>query len=176
MRKRKDYETGLTAERLQSDFDFDAETGLFRRKFYVGSRGRMCGGFAVGTVTFYGYLVVRIDGFTYRLNRLAWLYYYREWPPFGKFVDHLNLNRTDNRIANLRLATNSENMRNRDVPKNNTSGIKGVWFHGQLKKWIAEIKIDYKKIHLGVFVEKEDARKARIKAEEKYFKNFARTS
>jgi hypothetical protein len=80
-----------------------------------------------------------------------------------QFVDHINNIKTDNRVENLRMATSNENNRNRGISKSNTSGIKGVYFRKSRNKWIAEIKIDGKKTHLGYFKNIEDATEARQK-------------
>lgn len=86
-------------------------------------------------------------------------------------VDHIKGEKTrnDNRKTNLRIATTSQNMRNKDLQSNNTSGITGVYFSKQRNKWVAQIKIENKMINLGGFEKKEDAAKARKEAEEKYF-------
>jgi len=81
-------------------------------------------------------------------------------------VDHINGDKLDNRILNLRIATRSQNNMNRE----NTAG---VWFSKQKQKWIAEITINRKKIHLGLFKEKKDAIAVRINAEKVYFGEYA---
>lgn len=72
-------------------------------------------------------------------------------------VDHRNRNGLDNRRANLREATHAENMRNRGLGRNNTSGFKGVSWHTTGKKWQAKIKVDGKGRHLGLFRTAEEA-------------------
>ena len=76
------------------------------------------------------------------------------------FVDHANGNRLDNRVCNLRLCTHAENMRNRKLNANSTSGVKGVYQHGD--KWRAEAKYKKKRYHLGTFLSLEEAREARL--------------
>ena len=78
----------------------------------------------------------------------------------GDFVDHANGNRLDNRVCNLRLCTHAENMRNRKLNANSTSGVKGVYQDGN--KWRAEAKYKKKKYHLGAFLTLEEAREARL--------------
>lgn len=70
-------------------------------------------------------------------------------PGDKKHSDHLNHNTLDNRTANLRIASFSENMRNRVVQRNNTSGFKGVVFIKRENKWLAQIKVDGKQLRLG---------------------------
>jgi hypothetical protein len=86
--------------------------------------------------------------------------------------DHIDRdNPLDNRKSNLRKATTSEQCQNRSVPKNNTSGIIGVQWNKDHQKWRAYIGVDHKKIYLGLFTDKNEAIKARLKAELKYFSN-----
>jgi len=85
-------------------------------------------------------------------------------PGDGKICDHINRNPLDNRRANLRVANHTINGRNRGIQSNNTSGYKGVHWEKARKKWMADIKI-----HLGHFVNLEDAIEARKQGELKYW-------
>ena len=90
-------------------------------------------------------------------------------------VDHINTEGTlDNRRDNLRIATRAEQQRNQRKSRANTSGFKGVGFHKQTGKWIAYIALNYKHIHLGLFVTKEDAYAAYCEASKKYHGDFGR--
>ena len=91
----------------------------------------------------------------------------------GKNYDHINRNSMDNRKSNLRLATQSENMKNRKKFKNNMSGITGVYFHKNTSKWEARISNDFKVVYLGRFDNKDEAIKARLNAELEYYGEFA---
>lgn len=84
-------------------------------------------------------------------------------------VEHADRNPLNNRKTNLRSATTQENCRNRSISTKNTSGIIGVHFDNQRCKWAASITVDYKQINLGRFNYKEDAIKARLNGEIKYF-------
>ena len=89
-------------------------------------------------------------------------------------VDHINRNPRDNRKSNLRIATPSENMYNRSKGKNNTSGIIGVRYNKKDKRWRSEIGYKNQNLHLGQFINKEEAIKCRLQAELKYFgRDFA---
>lgn len=88
-------------------------------------------------------------------------------------VDHINGDPLDNRESNLRVVTRSQNKMNSIIPVNNSSGTKGVNWHKRAKKWAAYITADYKRIHLGYFISREDARKAREDAEKKYFGEYS---
>lgn len=90
-----------------------------------------------------------------------------------KYYDHIDRNPLNNRKSNLRPATMSENMSNRSLFKNNKSGITGVWWDDKREKWIAYIRKDNKQNYLGSFINKNDAIRARLNAEVKYFGEFA---
>ena len=95
-----------------------------------------------------------------------------ENPYNKKCIDHKNRNKLDNKLSNLRYATNSENQMNRSKQKNNTSGITGVIFYKKTNKWLCNIKINGKLKHLGLFSNKQDAIQKRIESEIKYFGKF----
>ncbi len=91
----------------------------------------------------------------------------------GKHIDHINHNRTDNRKSNLRVCGVQENHYNQPKRKSNTSGIIGVSFNQHRKVYYAKIGVNGEKIFLGTFQNIEDAIKARLKAEKKYYGEFA---
>lgn len=107
-------------------------------------------------------------------HRVAWLLHYGSWPEKGLCVDHINGDRADNRIENLRQATYKENFTNRKKPKNNTSGYKGVCKDGS--KWRASICKDRKSYTLGTFNTPEEAYDAYCRAAAKLHGEFARTA
>lgn len=115
-----------------------------------------------------GYIFTRINGKTQKLHRFIM------GNPKGKLVDHKYGTATihDNRRYNLRVATDSENNMNREIPSNNTSGVVGVSWNKNAQKWTAQIKINGKKIHLGTFADKDEAIRIRREAEDKYFGDF----
>ena len=94
--------------------------------------------------------------------------------PDGMVVDHINGNGLDNQKVNLRNCTDGENKRNRNMPRGNTSGLKGVSWSKQNKKWDARISTNNKQICLGTFSNKEDAYRAYVDACQKYHGNFAK--
>lgn len=89
-------------------------------------------------------------------------------------IDHINRNRVDCRKENLRISSNRDNARNRNVSKNNASGFTGIFYDKKRHKWGSQLIIDDKKVYFKRFDDKEDAIKARLEAELKYFgKEFA---
>ena len=89
--------------------------------------------------------------------------------PKGKYVDHINHNTLDNRKQNLRITNNADNLRNGEIRVNNKTGVKGVYFDKERKKYVARIKVNYKGIFLGRFDTLEEAQKIRKEAEIKYW-------
>lgn len=149
----------LTQGILKQKLSYDPTTGVF--KWLVGSfKGRVAGT-RYGDLPDKGYLVIRINKKSYFAHRLAWLYVYGHFPK--KHLDHINRDRTDNKITNLRLADDALNSKNQSIYKNNISGYHGVTKHG--KRWRARININGKKIHLGVFDTIEEAANCRREAE-----------
>lgn len=91
-------------------------------------------------------------------------------------VDHIDHNTLDNRKLSLRIVTKSQNQMNCRMYKNNKSGIIGVYWHKLSMKWRAQIVVNKKPMHLGLFTNIKDASKARKKAEGKYFGEYAYNS
>jgi hypothetical protein len=89
----------------------------------------------------------------------------------NEIIDHINMQRNDNRKLNLRITDKSKNAINSKLPINNTSGVKGVCFHQN--KWEAKIRYNYKTIYLGSYKTIKEAADARKQAEQKYFGEFA---
>ena len=128
---------------------------------------------AFRTVNSYGYLTGKLSGKRYYAHRIIWVLVTGNQP---EEVDHINGNKTDNRIENLRSVTRTQNMRNRPISKNNTSGVVGVSWSKSDKKWSAHIRINGRQIHIGRFCRKDAAIAARKAKEEalKFHKNHGR--
>lgn len=164
---------GMTAEYARAAFDYDGETGIIRwknrpREHFKNTHGwRIANGRFAGTVAGSidrkGYIRIAIDGCVVRAHRLIWLWVYGQ-EPLGE-VDHINGDRSDNRLENLRVVTSWENARNKRTPRTNTSGRIGVSWRGDLGKWSATIGADHKSFALGIFDTKEEAVAARSAAE-----------
>ena len=94
-----------------------------------------------------------------------------EWPP--NQIDHIDRNPSNNQFDNLRLATGTENNRNRAKFRNNKSGLKGVSWSSHAEKWTVRICVDYRQMHLGYFDTKEAAHEAYQQAAREYHGKFA---
>lgn len=112
-----------------------------------------------------GYNSIRIFGRLFRAHRIIWFLAYGEWP---QYIDHINGNRADNRITNLRNVTHTDNHRNMPLPKNNKTGVIGVRYDKKRKCYIAEITLNRKNKRIGSFSSLEDAARARAEYEKKH--------
>ena len=152
----------LTQDRLKHLLCYDADTGVFT---YATPRTRIRVGNVAGhTHKGHGYRQLNVDGKLYLAHRLAWLYTYGEWP--SDLIDHINRDKTDNRISNLRLSDKYLNRQNCPAARNSTSGVRGVTWSHIHQKWHARISYRTVRHHVGWFLTKEDAIAARQRAEE----------
>ena len=156
--------SSITQSELKSLLLYNKELGIFTR--LTSPNGKEKVGDIAGTIEKSGYVSINVSGKSYKAHRLVWLYHIGKFPK--KHLDHINNNRLDNRIENLREVTVADNMKNKTKPKHNTSGKTGVIYHKKNKNWCARITVDKVKISLGSFENKEDAIQARLDAEEKY--------
>ena len=113
-----------------------------------------------------GYPHGRINGKTFRAHRVIWALVHGEWPSLQ--IDHINGDKADNRIDNLRCVESYINQQNMKMSSLNKSGCTGVRFVKSSKKWKSEISYRGKSIHIGTFDNFRDAVFARKKAEKKY--------
>jgi len=132
----------ITQDRLKELFHYNEVTGIFTRKTH-GKRD-------ITHVDSNGYISGFIDGKKRRVHRMAWIYSHGECA-LGMEVDHINRDKTDNRISNLRVATKSQNQTNSPKQLSNKSGRKGVCWHKASGKWISQISYAGKVIYLGLY-------------------------
>lgn len=144
--------------------DYDAETGLFRWR--VSRGGTAQPGVVAGTRHTEGYTRINVDGNFHYAHRLAWAFVYGVQPS-GE-IDHINGDRADNRIVNLRDLSCLGNNRNKRLLDENRSGVCGVSWHKKAKKWMATIGVGNKQVYLGLFATVEDAKAARDAASVRY--------
>lgn len=160
----------LSVDQCRNLVDYDCNTGIIiwkeRGLEYFQSEkrspewlSRAWNAAYAGKVAFtaksHGYFIGCILKKMVKSHRLAWAVHYGEWPD-GE-IDHINGDRADNRISNLRCVTSHVNRKNEGASKNNTSGYSGVQWCKQTNKWRAVIKHNYKNVHIGRYVRKEDA-------------------
>lgn len=139
--------------RLKSLLSYDPETGVFR--WTLARRGVKLGAECGRVSKAHGYRDIGLDGKLWRAHRLAVLYMTGVMPE--RDVDHENRIKHDNRWANLRLATESQNMANVGLQSDNSSGVHGVTWDKAREKWRAQICIDGVKRNLGRFATKDEA-------------------
>lgn len=148
-------------QNIKACFSYDPQTGIVSWKTPFRRRE----GFQAGSVSKKGYRRIFFKGRMYRNHRIAWLLTHGEWPQ-GQ-LDHVNGIKDDNRIDNLRIATDSQNQFNRKLSRRNTSGFKGVHFCKSSGLWKAEVYVNYKKHSVGRYRTRQAAAEAaRLKREE----------
>ena len=143
--------------KLKTILKYDLLSGLFTR---------IANGRITGTLHRTGYVQISVCDKSYRAHRLVWLYVTGAWPPFD--IDHRNHIRIDNRFANLRAVTRSENQQNRTKAlSNNKCGLLGVSF--KRGRWRAKISVNGRGIELGnAFASAEAAHCAYVEAKRRY--------
>jgi hypothetical protein len=150
------------AERVRQVLDYQPDTGVFTWKVRLTNVSRV--GSIAGCTNPKGYVNISLDGKTISAARLAWLYVTGE-DPGSMEIDHINRVRSDNRFINLRLATRKQNNENIGVPRNNTTGTRGVHFASGRNRWEAYIYHNRRRRHIGYFKSKDEAIAARRASE-----------
>ena len=152
----------VNAKDVASLIAYDPETGKMtwkrRDKTSNGWNTKFAGKPAMATLSQNGYLSgMLMDHYTLA-HRAAWAAHYGKWP--SGIIDHINGDKLDNRIANLRDVDDVMSLRNRKKLRSNTSGVTGVHYCNTNKVWMAKIGGKY----LGSFQNKEEAASVRAKA------------
>lgn len=154
--------------------NYDSESGVFKWAQKANPRqpipkiGSIAGGVGVR-----GYWVIRLCGVLYAAHRLAWAYAYGESP--SVLIDHINGNRLDNSIRNLRPADHSTNCQNiRRANRKSKSGLMGASFKPDMRlPWASQIKVDGKVMRLGFFATPEEAHAVYVEAKRRLHKGCA---
>jgi hypothetical protein len=160
-----------TAERLREILSYNAETGQFT---WLKNGGPRRIGDVAGCVDKRGYVSISVDKAVIWGHQLAYLYQTGEW--WTGHIDHIDGEPSNNRWANLRPATASQNQANAKRSKNNKSGFKGVSLFKRTGRWHAQITVNRRNIHLGYFDTAEAAHAAYCAAASKHFGEFARAA
>jgi hypothetical protein len=169
----------ITQGQVREALDYDPKTGVFTWRYRESQPPQWSSQFVgkrAGSLKSHGYRYISIKNTRHAEHRLVWLYVYGSLPGPGLHVDHINGQRDDNRLKNLRVLPRADNLVNCGPSSRNTSGVKGVGWNKKEKKWQAYICRHRKQIHLGWFSDFDDAAKARRKAEKSIQGKFARTA
>lgn len=173
----------IDQKRLKQILEYKPETGVFlwkeRRVTHKAVRAwnTRCAGKEVGSIhgalSGRSYKRTSIEGRSYYLHRLAFLYMTGEWPP-GE-VDHADRDPANNAWSNLRCATRAQNSANKRGYRTSQSGVKGVYFVPRTGRWQSKIGVGGKSKHLGTFDSIDDAEAAYRAAAQSIYGQFART-
>ena len=156
----------LTQEQVKSLFDY--KDGVLYWKQNV---GKIKAGTKAGSILNSGYCSIVFNGTRYQAHRLVYLLHHGYLP---QYIDHIDGNRLNNFIANLRPATKSQNALNKRLDEKNTSGYRNVYWHKAYKKWRVSLMVARKTIHIGSFDDLELAGLVATEARKKYHGEFAR--
>ncbi|GAB2471841.1 HNH endonuclease [Comamonas humi] len=141
-------------EKLREKLAYDPETGLLTWIEKAPGRSRSK---SAGNPNGSGYIQICVDGTRFKAHRVAWAIHFGQWPS-GQ-IDHINGNRSDNRLCNLRDVSPALNAQNRHVATSDSAPM-GTTFHKRDKRWIAQIYIDGKQTHIGSFDTADQAHEA----------------
>lgn len=173
----------LSIDTLNQLIDYDPNTGIFiwkkrdasffhNKRIYASWNGRYagtnCGNKGLKT----NYIKICVLDNKIYAHIAAWAIMTGEWP--NGEIDHINLDRSDNRFCNLRVATKSQNASNAKIRKNNKSGFKGVCLDKRRNLWKSEITLNYKTFFLGYYSSPIEAHQAYCQSAEKLHGEFAR--
>lgn len=152
----------ISQGRLNELFNYDPSTGVLTRKV---SRRRWKAGSVVGTKDKIGYIIICADYQVLRAHRAIFMMVHGYVPDE---IDHINGNKSDNRMANLRPATHAMNQQNRmSAAKNSKSGILGVKLVAKSGRWLASIRYNGKTVHIGSFADSAEAHNAYLETKRK---------
>ena len=160
----------LTKELLHEYFDYQDGKLLWSKM--SGTRSDLVGKEA-GSINEQNYRRIKIGNKLYMAHRVVFMYHHGYMPPE---VDHIDCDRQNNRIENLRAVSKKENCWNRKMPTSNTSGIKGVCWHKSSNRWYVQLQVNKKMKYLGIYEDIELAELVAIEARSKYHGEFARNN
>lgn len=156
-------------EYLRQRLRYEPETGkLFWRESAAFPKqcNTRLSGVEAGAMAKDGYLRVGINKKNYLAHRAIWAIYHNNWPDSD--IDHIDGDKSNNRICNLRIVSKTENSRNSSLRIDNNSGVTGVYWDRLRNKWKAQISVNRRHLYLGAFTDLESALIARKCAEAEY--------
>ncbi len=161
------WDNRCSLQDIHDNFCYNPANGLITNK--VKRSSTALEGEIAGTTKKDGHIEIKHKRRLYQATHIIWVLYYNKWPDY--LIDHIDRNRSNNRIDNLREATLVQNSHNRTKYTSNTTGAKGVSIKDG--KFIAYINVNRKRIYLGDFLSFSDAIMAYNTAAKKYHKEFA---
>lgn len=163
-------ERNISIEDVRQWLRYDPDTGHLWWIQRPGGKASMDA--PAGTIRPDGRRQVKVCGRAFKAHRICWALHYGQWPDGD--IDHANGNPSDNRVTNLRDATKTENNRNQKKRAGCSSGLKGVTWDKQWRKWRANIRVNKRLIRLGAFDDEYEAHLAYCQAADEYFSEFKR--
>ena len=163
-------DTALRLDELKHWLWYEPETGIFRWRY--GTRNKTKKPWDVaGCKSNTGYVHITLKNKTYRAHRLAWMYMTGNEP--DALIDHVNQDKTDNRWSNLRTANAKQNQWNTAIRIDNKSGIKGIHFCKTWERWIASVRVNGVRHHIGRYENLNEATSAVIEFRKKHHGEYA---
>ena len=156
----------VTLSKLHELFDYKDGNLIWK----IAASRRVKAGDIAGSINEYGYIVIGVKGRVYRAHRLIYFYHNGHFP---LLIDHIDGNKTNNKIENLRSVTTYQNAMTKKISTRNSSGIKGVMWHKRDKKWVVQLKVNSKCHSFGYYEDKELAELVAIEATNKLHKEFS---
>jgi hypothetical protein len=157
----------LTQSELKELLDYNKDTGIFTWKQRTSNRVKV--GSIAGNLNSNGYIELSVKGHRTLAHRLAWLYEHGELPIL---IDHINGDKKDNKICNLRSATYAENAYNSKVRSDNKSGVRCVSWDKAKQSWEVRVKLDGKLKHFGNYKNLDEAAKIAEQTRKKHHNHF----
>jgi len=163
----KQNNCNISLELLRARLNYDPGSGAFTWACKSGPKRK---GDPAGTPS-KGYICIGLNGIVMKAHRIAFAMQNNRWP--DGMIDHINGDKSDNRISNLREATPFQNQANCKTRVDNKSGVKGVHFHKRIGKWAVQIQKNKKRHCVGYFDNLEEARDARVNAAKSEYGEYA---
>jgi hypothetical protein len=160
----------ITVKQIKERLEYNPDTGVLTWRSKV-NKSPVKIGQQAGSLNTSGYRQIPLFGKTRKASRLIWYMQTGVYPK--KEIDHKNRIKSDDRWENLREATRSQNQSNRTIQSNNTSGYKGIVWRKNRSKWIAQVKLNGRYIHIGSFDNKKTAARHYRIAAKKYHGSYA---